>query len=125
MLNNEQYALGGVSGVRGYRDGEEYGDADWSMGFEPRTPVKSIGLVDATLPMLVRGSVFTDYGQRYLLASAPGRAGSLSMWGAGFGVSATIGQTFELRCHLAWALLDTPSASVGAGRVYFGVAAQF
>jgi hypothetical protein len=125
LLSNEQFALGGVSGVRGYRDGEEYGDAGWSVGFEPRTPVKSIGLVDGTLPMVVRASVFTDYGQRYLLASATGRSGSLSMWGTGFGVSATIGQTFELRCHLAWALLDTPGASAGAGRVYFGAAAQF
>ena len=125
LLSNEQFALGGVSGVRGYRDGEEYGDAGWSVGFEPRTPVTNIGLVDGTLPMVLRGSVFTDYGQRYLLESSPGRAGALSMWGTGVGVSATIGQTFELRCHFAWALLDTPGASAGAGRVYFGAAAQF
>lgn len=124
LINNEQFALGGVNGPRGYREGEDYGDIGWKISIEPHTPVLDIGLVDGTAPMRVRGSVFTDYGERYLLA--PGsRRGTATLWGSGFAVTATIGQSIDLRLAVAWPLLETTTIPKGAGRVHFAVGIQF
>ena len=76
------------------------------------------------MPMRVRGSIFTDYGELYL--NDPGdRKARQRMWGAGFGVTASIGQTFDARFSIGWALLDTTLSHAGGARAYFGVGAQF
>jgi hemolysin activation/secretion protein len=124
LINNEQFALGGLGGPRAYREGEEYGDCGWKISVEPHTPLVDIGLVDGTESTRIRGSIFADYGERYLLA--PGtRPGSLAMAGAGFGITASIGQRVDMRLAFAWALLSTAAVSQGSSRVYFAVAAQF
>ena len=41
-------ALGGLSGVRGYQQGEIYGDTGWRFQFEPHTPQFELGRVDDT-----------------------------------------------------------------------------
>jgi hemolysin activation/secretion protein len=124
VISNEQFGIGGTGGVRGYQEGEEYGDAGWRVLLEPRTPFVEIGMVDGTMPMRVRGSVFMDYGERYLYSPGP-RDGTLAMLGAGFSVSAVVGQNFEGRFTLAWPILDTPNTPAGKGRAYFSVNAQF
>ncbi|HEY6169550.1 MAG TPA: helix-turn-helix domain-containing protein, partial [Verrucomicrobiae bacterium] len=91
LLNNEQFGIGGLAGVRGYLEGEEYGDTGWRVLNELRSPLVNIGYVDGDLATYVRAVAFTDYGERYLLDAAPGRAPALNMWGAGVGLSMTIG----------------------------------
>ena len=124
LINNEQFGLGGLAGPRGYREGEEYGDTGWKVTAEPHTPLLDIGLVDGVAPMRVRASVFTDYGERYLLD--PGsRKRSLALWGAGLGLAGTIGETIDFRIAIAWPLLTTASISRRSPHIYFGVGAQF
>jgi len=36
LINNEQFGSGGITGVRGYRDGQIYSDSGWRMMLEPR-----------------------------------------------------------------------------------------
>ncbi len=124
LISNEQFALGGTPGVRGYRDGEEYGDSGWRVIVEPHTPSIEVGLVDGTQPMRMRGSIFTDYGTIYLL-NHPGPGDHINMWGTGAAVTASIGPYVDLRCTIAWSLLDTPKTPAGAMRIYFGIAGQF
>ena len=38
LISNEQYAMGGTAGVRGYQDGQAYGDTGWRFSIEPQTP---------------------------------------------------------------------------------------
>ena len=124
LISNEQFGLGGAAGVRGYRDGEEYGDTGWRALFEVYTPSFNLGMVDGTAPFYVKFSPFVDYGQRYLLD--PGtRQGSLSMLGTGLGLSANIGQHFDFRVNVGVPLSDTPGRPAGTVRVLFGVGVQF
>ena len=124
VISNEQFGIGGTGGVRGYEEGEEYGDAGWRVLLEPRTPFYNIGMMDGTMPTRIRGSLFLDYGERYLYS--PGRReGSLAMCGTGFSLNTVIGQNFEGRFTLAWSLLDTPNTPAGKARAYFSVNAQF
>jgi hemolysin activation/secretion protein len=125
LISNEQFGIGGTTGVRGYAEGEEYGDTGWRVLVEPRTPLANIGMVDGVLPMWVRASVFMDYAERRLSEAAPGRKRSQAMWGTGIGVVANIGQRYDMRLTVAWPLLDTPFTSAGRTHVYFGLGAQF
>ncbi len=134
LIGNEQFALGGLSGPRGYREGEDYGDAGWRVSVEPHTPLFDLGMVDGTMPMRVRFSVFTDYGERYIYTpktTTPDGmptadfAPTVRMLGTGFGVTGTIGSTIDFRAALAFPLLSTAAITAGTPRIYFGVSAHF
>ena len=72
LISNEQYAMGGTTGVRGYQDGQAYGDTGWRFSIEPQTPLLNIGMAGNEgheAACWVRASVFLDYGRIYLLPS--------------------------------------------------------
>jgi hemolysin activation/secretion protein/AraC-like DNA-binding protein len=130
LFSNEQYAMGGTASVRGYENGEEYGDSGWRATIEPQTPQVSIGMAGndgSEVPVWVRGSVFTDYGEIYRIDSFSNGARSLSFWGAGFGATASIGNHMDARLSVAWPLLTDPLSNTAAGNVhvYFAFGAQF
>jgi hemolysin activation/secretion protein/AraC-like DNA-binding protein len=130
LFSNEQYAMGGTASVRGYENGEEYGDTGWRATIEPQTPQVSIGMAGnegSEVPVWVRGSVFTDYGEIYRMDSFSNGAKSLGFWGAGFGVTASIGNHMDARLTVAWPLLTDPLANTAAGNVHvnFAFGAQF
>lgn len=128
LLANEQFGIGGVSGVRGYREGEEYGDAGWRALVEPRTPfirLGELGNEGHLLPIYMRGSVFMDYGQRMLFEPSGTRRSTQDLWGAGVGVSVTIGDRIDLRCLCAWPLISTPSVRAGNAHATFSFSGQF
>jgi hemolysin activation/secretion protein len=138
LISNEQFALGGTSGVRGFQEGEAYGDNGWRVLFDLRTPPVNVGnfpTEDGDVPAQLRGSVFTDYGQ-ISFVDRP-NSSELSEWGAGFGAFLTVGQHFDARLTLAWALNNVAASSADhangasvatqAGNVlaYFTVGFQF
>ncbi len=130
LFSNEQYAMGGAGSVRGYQNGEEYGDTGWRATIEPQTPQVSIGMAGnegSEVPVWVRGSVFTDFGEIYRIDSFSNGAKSLSYWGAGFGATASIGNHMDARVSVAWPLLSDPISNTAAGNihVYFALGAQF
>ena len=88
LISNEQFAMGGTAGVRGYQDGEAYGDTGWRISIEPRTPQLNIGMAGNEgdeVPCYVRGSVFMDYGAIYDVGNVPaGFAQRAEYWGTGF-----------------------------------------
>jgi hemolysin activation/secretion protein len=124
LIGNEQFAMGGLSGVRGYRDGEAYGDTGWRVQLEQRTPLYDLGQVDNKAPLWVRGAVFMDYGELYQNDRASG-GGARGFWGFGFGATASIGNHFDARVTIAWPLLDSALVHAGDPHVYFALAAQF
>ncbi|EEF58443.1 ShlB/FhaC/HecB family hemolysin secretion/activation protein [Pedosphaera parvula] len=125
LISNEQYGLGGAAGVRGYRDGQQYGDTGWRVIVEPHTELFDLGMVDGNKPMLVRFSIFTDYGRRYLLAPPTGTDQSLSLWGTGFAFTGTIGERMDFRFTFGVPLLDVPGVTAGTPRITFLVGMQF
>jgi hemolysin activation/secretion protein len=128
LIGNEQFALGGTSGVRGYEEGENYGDAGWRALFDLRAPPVNIGyLPDAhgETPVDLRCSWFMDYGESYLKARKPAAASTIEEWGTGLGFYVTAGPHVDARLAVAWALRDTPLTRAGDTRAYFSVGYQF
>ncbi len=125
LITNERFGLGGNAGVRGYRDGQEYGDTGWRMIFEPHTQMTKFGLVAGKLPVSARFSVFTDYGRVYYLDPAAGSPSAISLWGVGCGASGTIGDHVDYRIAYGAPLLSTPTVKQGQGRISFLVGLQF
>ena len=124
LISNEQFGMGGASGVRGYRDGQEYGDTGWRATVEPHTPLADLGQVDGEFPMYARLSVFVDYGQRFLLD--PGtRQGHLNLCGAGAAVSGSIGPHIDYRITFGIPILEVPGRQAGEWRVLMGIGIQF
>jgi hemolysin activation/secretion protein len=124
LISTEQFGIGGLAGVRGYREGEVFGDRGWRITCEPKSPPVLFARVFDQYPLLVRFSIFMDYGQAFLI-DPNGRQGETSLWGVGGGLSATLGSHFEARVAAAMPLLDTPQINRGEGRFYFGIDAQF
>jgi hemolysin activation/secretion protein len=124
LISNEQFGNGGVNGVRGYREGELFGDSGWRIMAEQKTPPKVIGLAYGNTPLTLRGSVFMDYGETYFLDAGP-RQARQALWGTGVGVAATIGANWEIRFLFAWPLISTPTTKAGEPRFDFALSAQF
>ncbi len=126
LISNEQFGLGGTSGVRGYQDGANYGDTGWRTLFDLRAPAVTVGTFPSShgdVPAHLRPSVFMDYGQVYDMRTP---APCIRQWGTGTGFYLTAGENFEARLILAWAL-ETVSqgTTAGSARAYFTVGLQF
>ena len=125
LFSNEQFGMGGLAGVRGYTDGEAYGDTGWRVSIEPRTPLVNIGMVDGDVPFWLRGSVFMDYGEIYLVQKVSAASSETTrVWGAGMAVTANIGSHIDARLALACPLLGTVGTTAGDMHVYFAVGGQ-
>ena len=110
--------------MRGYRDGEEYGDTGWRVQFEPHTPSLTVGVLNGKLPITARVFTFVDYGERYLLDPATRRA-SVEMLGLGGGIESNIGSHVEFRLVVGVPALDVPGRNSGDARANFALSAQF
>jgi hemolysin activation/secretion protein len=126
LIGNEQFALGGVNSVRGYYEGDAYGDSGWNGTVELRSPYfgPRVATLSGTVPAWLRASVFTDVGQGFLLEPASTDE-SFWLWGAGFGLSANVNNHLEARVCVAWPLISTPYTERGTPRVNFSIGGQF
>ena len=130
LINNEQFALGGTAGVRGYEEGEVYGDDGWRVMLDVNAPPVQVGEFPVSdggnsIPAYLRCSWFMDYGETYLIDRPAPLSLSYREWGTGLGFYLTAGEHFDARLTLAWALLDTPATHTGEARAYFSVGIQF
>jgi hemolysin activation/secretion protein len=128
LIANEQFALGGTSGVRGYQQGETYGDNGWRALFDVRAPAFTIGnfpVRSGQVPAELRCSWFMDYGQVFLIDRPVVNSLAYSQWGTGLGFFLTCGEHFDARLTLAWALLGTQDTKPGTTQAYFSVGSQF
>ena len=124
LISNEQFGAGGVNNVRGYHEGEVFGDTGWHVGWEQKTPPVVLGNAYARHPLVVRGALYMDYSQVGLL-DPQGRASHTSLWGTGFGWVATMGANWEARLLFSFPLLDAGTVQAGEPRFDFSLGAQF
>jgi hemolysin activation/secretion protein len=127
LINNEQLAVGGLNSVRGYYEGDQYGDCGWSGSVELRSPYwgAQIAALPGYVPAWLRASVFTDCGQRILLAAPDGTEPSLWLLGAGFGLSANLNNHLDARMTIAWPFSTTPNTTRYDMHAYFSIGGQF
>jgi hemolysin activation/secretion protein len=126
LIANEQFGAGGVAGVRGYREGEVFGDSGWRVTSEVKLPGYRVGYAGQGTgrPLIVRASFFMDYADTYL-NDPQGRRPDTPLWGTGFAGAASLGPHFNGMLMLAWPLLNTPSTEAYHVRVAFALSAQF
>lgn len=124
LISNEQFGAGGIASVRGYHEGEVFGDTGWHVSLEQKTPPHVVGMVAGQLPLTVRGSVYMDYAETYLL-DPQGRDGRTALWGVGFGTVASLGSYWEARFLFSLPLLDAGTINAHEPFFNFALTAQF
>jgi len=125
LVSNEQFGIGGVNSVRGYHEGEVFGDNGWHVSLEQDTPAHQVGLVFGTTPLTLRGSLYMDYAEAWLIDPQPGQSSSTPLWSTGFGVVATVGYHWEARFLFTEPLLNSPTISAYSPYFNFALTAQF
>ncbi|MDE2306031.1 MAG: ShlB/FhaC/HecB family hemolysin secretion/activation protein [Gammaproteobacteria bacterium] len=84
LVNNEQFALGGVDTVRGYLEAETLGDSGAAGSLELHGPALGPRLGSFLAPLYAYG--FLDAGVATLIDPLPGQSRNLSLWSDGAGV---------------------------------------
>ena len=128
LINNEQFSLGGLDGVRGYQQGESYGDTGWRACLDVRAPVIVAGYFptqEGTLPAQLRASWFMDCGQASLIDRVGPANTTYTQWGTGVGFRLNLGEHVDARLTLAWALNGSPTTAAGTAQGYFSFGVQF
>jgi hemolysin activation/secretion protein len=126
LIGNEQFALGGMGTVRGYYEGQEVADAGWYAGVDLRTPLYQTQLPgwNDPLPTWLRGLIFFDAGQRLQLDGvAP--VDTRTLWSLGFGASANLNNTFDLKVTVGWPLSDSADRTAYTPRANLSIGGQF
>ena len=124
LISNEQFGIGGVNSVRGYHEGEIFGDTGWHVSLEQQTPQHVVGMVHGDEPLSLRGSVYMDWATAYLL-DPQGRAGAIELWGTGFGVAASVGSHWQGQFLFSLPLIGTALTPSGQPHFNFSLTAQF
>ncbi|MGA9776901.1 MAG: POTRA domain-containing protein [Verrucomicrobiia bacterium] len=124
LVSVEQFGAGGVNSVRGYHEGEVFGDTGWHLSLEQQTPPYTVGMIRDGTPLTVRGSVYMDYARVYLI-DPQGRQGSTPLWGTGFGFSASAGSHWQAQLLFSWPLLSTSTTPADQPFFNFALTAQF
>jgi hemolysin activation/secretion protein len=124
LISNEQFGAGGVASVRGYREGEVFGDNGWLVSLEQETPSRVLGFLPGGIPLSIRGSIYMDYAETYLLdpQSPPG---SVALWGTGVGGILSVGPYWESRLLFSVPLLDAGTTRAYQPYFNFILTAQF
>jgi hemolysin activation/secretion protein len=124
LISNEQYGIGGVNSVRGYHEGEAFGDTGWHVSLEQQTPPHVVGMAYGNTPLTIRGSVFMDYGAAYLL-DPQGRPDCVQLWGTGLGLTASVGPHWQSRFLISLPLIGTAATQQDEPFFNFILTAQF
>jgi hemolysin activation/secretion protein len=124
LISPEQFGAGGVNSVRGYHEGEVFGDTGWHVSLEQQTPTHVVGTVYEGAPLTVRGSVYMDYACVYLI-DPQGRQQSIPLWGTGFGVAAGVGSHWQAQLLFSWPLLSAGTTTAYQPRFNFSITGQF
>jgi len=124
LISNEQFGAGGVNSVRGYREGEVFGDDGWRASIEQKTPAYIVGPLGRRQKLAVRGSIFMDYAEAYLL-DPQGRNNRTPLWGVGAGAVVSLGIYWEARLIFSEPLLGAGSTGAYHPRFNFAVTGQF
>jgi len=124
LISNEQFGAGGVNSVRGYHEGEVFGDDGWHTSVELKTPAHLVGLVNGKEPLNIRGSIYMDNAEVYL-RDPQGRPGNTALWSAGIGAVASIGSRLDFRFLFSVPLDGTAATPRDDLRFNFAISAQF
>lgn len=107
LISNEQFGIGGVNSVRGYHEGEAFGDNGWLITAEEDTPPYIVGTVYDGQQLSVHASIYMDGAQAYLIDPQTGVPSRTSLWSTGIGVGAAIGSHWQAQFLFSLPLVST------------------
>lgn len=141
LPSNEQFGAGGVASVRGYHEGEVFGDDGWHTSLELKTPGHLVGFVGGKQACTIRASLYMDYAKVFLLdpqnpapssnpqgtpsGNGQGHPSGISLWSAGFGAVASVGSRWEARFLFSVPFDATGTTPANELRFNFAISAQF
>ena len=134
LVSTEQFPLGGRYSVRGYLEGEFFGDHGWDLQMEARTPALS-GFLGGWLGEKIQGLLFYDTGQYFLLETDKDPVGDEfvdvkdnRLQGVGIGTRASFVDTpwgsVRGEAFLAFPTIETFNTKQGP-HLFFQVTAEF
>lgn len=129
LISIEQFPLGGRYSVRGYLDGEEFGDHGWDLQTEVRTPALR-DFLGGFLGEKIQGLAFYDIGETYLRDTLDDRVDSQKrLQGVGIGTRASIARSpygsLQGEAFLAFPTIGTINSEERRPYLFFQVKAEF
>ncbi len=127
LLPTESLFIGGISSVRGYFEGEDFGDHGWIAGLDLLTPQFKFqfSALSEPVPSWIRGFTFIDGGQRFLADAPAGSPASQTLWSVGFGLTANVNNLVDLRVTLGLPLADSINREALSPRANVSLGGQF
>ena len=122
LLGSEQFSIGGVSSVRGYRERIYSGDTGMMFTEELQHRGPSIPLGKRLPALDTAGVAFWDYGRTVMKWPTPVQAKANRLAGAGVGIRLSAGNSFSASLDYATPLLSAPGEK---GRVHFRVSLSY
>lgn len=127
LLGSEQFSLGGSGSVRGYEEGEVYGDHGVLLKHELRSPPLAVaarlgagGWADQLQPLAFLEGGWA--GNRHRL---PGEKRGVALLSTGLGLRYSLGRILHVRADYGWQLEDTGRNRFGNHRGHFSLSASW
>ena len=119
LINNEQFAIGGVDSVRGYLEAEDLGDLGFESSIELRSP--RLSNLFGIHPQEAYAYTFYDAGVANLIDPLPSQASRFDLQGWGLGLRLAGFAGFDASLDWAHPLVGTPNESAHGSRVHFHI----
>jgi hemolysin activation/secretion protein len=124
LISPEQFGAGGVNSVRGYPEGDAFGDDGWHLSLEEQTPAHTVGFLYGNTPLTLRASIYLDYADVYLIDPL-GRPPLQSLCGTGVGFMAAAGPHWQAQFLFSFPLISTSDTPAYEPLFNFSLTAQF
>jgi hemolysin activation/secretion protein len=119
LYSIEQYALGGISSVRGYTQAELLGDSGYSVSAELRwSPIQDD-------PELFQVVTFIDHGGVSIKNEFPGELPVDNLTGAGFGFRSSLSENTHLTLDIGFPISPSETRRGDSAVVYGGIQTRF
>ena len=119
LYSIEQFALGGISSVRGYTQAELLGDSGYAVSAEVRwSPIKDN-------PEIFQVVGFIDHGGVSIHDEFPGELPEDSLTGAGFGFRSSISENTHLTLDIGFPISPSETRRGDSAVIYGGIQTRF
>lgn len=125
LINNEQFAAGGMESVRGYRETEVLGDWGIHATVELHGPDITRWSDLAKDKWVCVPFLFYDFASLRILEPLPEQNAFFELQGAGFGVRGSLFKRVEYNTSVGFAFLDTERTEAGDSLFHFQVKYTF
>ncbi len=123
LINNEQFAIGGVDSVRGYLEAEDLGDLGFEGSIELRSP--RLSSIFGIHPQEAYAYTFYDAGVANLIDPLATQVARFDLQGWGFGGRLSGLAGFDASLDWAHPLVSTTNESAHGSRIHFHIRYAF